>query len=94
MIRHARFAAEQPILALTYSVRPPAGVRLLITAISQPSLPLLRCSSTGSTAVAMPTITMTADAKNNPAATTTLRSENEFGEHYSSCRMRLQQMTG
>jgi hypothetical protein len=94
MIRHKRFGEAQPILVLTYPVHPSAGVCLLITAIGQSSLPLPRCSSTDSTAVAMPTIAVTADAKNNPAATTTLRSENEFGEHYSSCRMRLQQMMG
>ena len=81
MIRHARFGPTPPIVALTYPVRPPAGVRLPITAIGQPSLPLPRCSSTGSTAVAMPTIAMTADAKNSQAATTTSRSENGFGEH-------------
>ena len=80
MIRHTRFGPTQPIVALTNPVRPPAGVRLLITAIGQPSLPLPRCSSTRRTAVAMPTIAMTADAKNSPAATTTSRSENEFGE--------------
>jgi hypothetical protein len=77
MIRRTRFGP-------TYPVRPTAGVRLLIAAIGQPSLLLPRCSSTGRTAVAMPTIAMTADAKNSQAATTTSRSENEFGEHYSS----------
>jgi hypothetical protein len=89
MIRHTGFGPTQPIVAVTYPVRPPAGVRLLITAIGQPSLPLPRCSSTVRTAVAMPTIAMTADAKNSPAAATTSRSENEFGEHYSSRRMKI-----
>lgn len=88
MIRHARFEPAQPIVALPYPVHPPALVCLLITVIGQPSLPLPRCSSTVRTAVAMPTIAMTADAKNNPATTTTPRSENKFGEHYASCRMR------
>jgi len=81
MIRHTRFGPTPPIVALTYPVLPPSGVRLLITAIGQPSLPLPRCSSTGCTAVQMPTIAMTADAKNSQAAATTSRSENEFGGH-------------
>ena len=84
MIRHKRFGPTPPIVALTYQVRPPPGVRLLITPIGLPSLTLPRCSSTGRTAVAMPTVAMTADVKHGQAATTTSRSENEFGEHYSS----------
>ena len=72
MIRHARFGPTPPRVALTYPVRPPAGVRLMITEIGKPSLPLPRCSSTGRTAVVMPTIAMTADAKNSQATTTSV----------------------
>ena len=88
MIRHARFGPTLPIVALTYPVHPPASVCLLITVVGQPSLLLPRCSSTGRTAIAMPTIAMTADAKNKPATTATPRSENEFGEHNATCLMR------
>ena len=86
MIRHA--SPSQPVGALAQSMSESPSLRLLVPTVGGVSLLVARLLSAGGTAVALPTVTATADPKERAASsgTTESHSENDFG-HRISLRM-------
>jgi hypothetical protein len=94
MIRHGGPGPPPPIVALTHLMQSPAYVRPLMTSIGRAELSPPGFSSTLLSAIALPTVTMAADAEDEATGTTVTVSEHNLGHchvslklHYTGRRM-------
>ena len=88
MIRHAGLGPPPPIVALAHSMQSPACVRPLVTSIGRAELFPPGFSSTLLAAVALPTVTMAADAEDEATGTTVTVSEHNLGHGCPSLQSR------
>jgi hypothetical protein len=86
MIRHAGPGPPPPIVALAHLMHSPACVRPLVTSIGRAKLLPPGFSSTLLAAVAMPTVTMAADAEDEATGTTVTVSEHNLGHGHPSLK--------
>jgi hypothetical protein len=91
MIRHAGPCPPPPIVALAHLMQSPACVRPLVTSIGRAELLPPGLSPTLLAAVALPTVTMTADAEDEATGTTVTVSEHNLGNGHPSLKLTLHQ---
>jgi hypothetical protein len=89
MIRHAGPGPPPPIVALAHLMHSPACVRPLVTSIGRAKLLPPGFSSTLLAAVALPTVTMAADAEDEATGTTVTVSEHNLGHGHPSLKITL-----
>ena len=87
MIRHAGPGPPPPIVALAHLMHSPACVRPLVTSIGRAKLLPPGFSSTLLAAVALPTVTMAADAEDEATSTTVTVSEHNLGHGHLSLKL-------
>ena len=93
MIRHVGTGPPPPIVALAHLMQSPARVRPLVTSIGRAELSPPGFSSTLFAAVALPTVTMAADAEGDATGTTVTVSEHNLGNGHPSLKLTLHQTT-